>query len=364
VADVVTLLASLNPDVFALYEVQGKEVFDELVSRMTRLSVPHHRGPQVQEILVGVRNGLTAFFTQKVEFQSGAGSMRPGALLTLTIAGERYPILFLHLASGPDPRGWGLRDDMLERAFKFRAVLQQSASGPAEARELSVSRRPEHDGLEYFFKAHNIKPEIELKKVDALAKKQKMRALTKNRPNTWSNGSGSAFKPSNLDHVVAADHLKFKPSAAPMCACSAGRGTERRRQDAGSNGSPTRHPVFRGAARLRAMAWFDNPWAEKRLRCCRGGGRAVCFVEAAIRPDMNSPRDPHTRLRRYFSGMQRSTPGLSSFALNLPGQRPACWATRAPRVYHHVSESGRGRGDALDGRDPDRVGVHARRHRL
>ena len=37
-----------------------------------------------------------------------------------------------------------------------------------------------------------------------------MRLLTKDEPATWSNGSQSSLRPSNLDHVVAADHLEFK----------------------------------------------------------------------------------------------------------------------------------------------------------
>lgn len=37
-----------------------------------------------------------------------------------------------------------------------------------------------------------------------------MRRLAKNHPNTWSNGSKSKMKPGNLDHVVAASHLKFR----------------------------------------------------------------------------------------------------------------------------------------------------------
>ena len=128
VGDVIALLASLDPDVFALYEVEGKDVFGELVARMPGYQFHITEGPQVQEILVGVRSGFTAFFTQKIEFKSGNSAMRPGALLTLTVAGQSYPILFLHLSSGPDPRGWGLRDDMLERALEFRRTLQASAA--------------------------------------------------------------------------------------------------------------------------------------------------------------------------------------------------------------------------------------------
>ncbi len=37
-----------------------------------------------------------------------------------------------------------------------------------------------------------------------------MRVLDKNADATWSNGSGSDLKPSNLDHVVAANQIEFK----------------------------------------------------------------------------------------------------------------------------------------------------------
>ena len=210
VGDVIALLASLNPDVFALYEVEGKDVFGELVTKMPGYQFHITEGPQVQEILVGVRSGLTAFFTQKIEFKAGASAMRPGALLTITTAGQSYPILFLHLSSGPDPRGWGLRDDMLERALEFRRTLQAAAPDPAKPVNYFFLGDLNTMGMEYLFKDHNILPEVEVKKIEAIAKKRKMRTLTKSQPNTWSNGSKSRLKPSNLDHVVAADHLQFK----------------------------------------------------------------------------------------------------------------------------------------------------------
>ncbi|MCE9610739.1 MAG: hypothetical protein K8R23_11145 [Chthoniobacter sp.] len=209
VGDVITLLASLNPDVFALYEVEGKDVFGELVAKMPGYQFHITEGPQVQEILVGVRSGLTAFFTQKLEFKAGASAMRPGALLTVTVGGESYPILFLHLSSGPDPRGWGLRDDMLERALEFRRTLQDSSPNPDRPVNYLFLGDLNTMGMQYLFKENNILPEVEVKKIEAIAKKRDMRALRKSQPHTWSNGSKSKFKPSNLDHVIAADHLKF-----------------------------------------------------------------------------------------------------------------------------------------------------------
>src|SRR4030067_2464728 len=104
-----------NPDLFALYEVESSEVYTTLVSKMPNYHFHITEGPQTQEILVGEKKTLTAFFTQKVEFKSGNTYLRPGALLTVRFSGKDYPILFLHTKSSTKPIGLGLRDDMFER---------------------------------------------------------------------------------------------------------------------------------------------------------------------------------------------------------------------------------------------------------
>ena len=108
-------------------------------------------------------------------------------------------------------------------------------------------------GMEDLFKEYNILPEIELKKIDAIAKKRKMRTLTKSRPHPWSNGSKSRYKPSYLDHVVAADHLQFKQ----LSAFSAGpRRPHPPRRTLGSNASPTTASfTSRSSAREAAVLW-------------------------------------------------------------------------------------------------------------
>src|SRR3990172_5751252 len=124
---VVGFLKKQQPDIFALYEVEGSTLFQTLVGALKDYTFHITEGPQVQEILVGIRQGITAFFTQKIEFRAGASAMRPGALLTVTISGKHYPLLFLHTASGNDPRGLGLRDDMMVRACDFRKTLDKAA---------------------------------------------------------------------------------------------------------------------------------------------------------------------------------------------------------------------------------------------
>lgn len=134
VSRVVKAITEQDPDVFALFEVEGKDVFGALSAAMPGYTFHITEGPQVQEILVGVRGRLTAFFTQKLEFRAGASLMRPGALLTLTVYGKHYPILFLHTASGNDPRGLGLRDDMLVRACDLMKSLQKSTDNTGSVR--------------------------------------------------------------------------------------------------------------------------------------------------------------------------------------------------------------------------------------
>lgn len=207
---VVDFLAELDPDIFALYEVEGAKVFTALMTKMPGYTFQITEGDQTQEILVGVRRTITAFITQKIEFKSGTTHMRPGQLVTVTKDGKNTSILFLHVASGSDPRGMGLRDDMIQRAFKFRSNLDRASGGQGKARYLVVGDLNSM-GLKYPFNK-SISFDVELKKWDKEAAKQKvqMRRLTKTHPNSWSNGAGSSYPDSALDHVYASQNLTFK----------------------------------------------------------------------------------------------------------------------------------------------------------
>lgn len=204
---VIEFLKNQNPDIFALYEVEGKEVFTYLVKHIPSYQFHITEGPQVQEVLVGVRNNLTAFFTQKVEFKRGIKALRPGALLTLDLEGVNYSILFLHNKSSSFPIGLGIRDDQFRRAFKFKKLLDKLAGGKGKANFMFLGDLNTM-GMNYPFDK-NIDPSFELKKLDKESKKVKMYRLTKNKAYTWWNGPGSRYKPGDFDHVVASDHLKF-----------------------------------------------------------------------------------------------------------------------------------------------------------
>jgi exonuclease III len=204
---VIDFLKKQNPDVIGLYEVEGSEVFSEVTAKFPGYTFQITEGPETQEILVGVKSTLSAFITQKLEFKSGNSFMRPGLLLTITISGKQYSILFLHLASSNEPRGFGLRDDMAVRAINFRKTLDKASGGNANYIFLGDLNTM---GLDYPYKKE-IESAVELKRWDTRAKQfYGLRRLIKTQDVTWSNGSVSTIPDSNLDHVYASAHLKFK----------------------------------------------------------------------------------------------------------------------------------------------------------
>jgi hypothetical protein len=204
---IVAFLNDQKPDIFGIYEVTGADMFGELTRVMPDYTCQITEGPETQEILVGVRKGITCFLTQKIEFKTGVSLMRPGLLASIVVDTVNYPILFLHLASKTEPRGMGLRDDMLRRAFKFKSTLEKAAKAPTNyifVGDLNTM------GMEYPFKK-DIPPEIEIKKWDTRAHSAayRMKRLSKSHVASWSPLSTSSLTPSALDHVYAADHLQF-----------------------------------------------------------------------------------------------------------------------------------------------------------
>ena len=207
VGRITSFLKKQRPDVLALYEVEGKEVFSNMVETFPGYQFHITEGPQTQEILVGARRGLTAFFTQRVTFKTGNRFLRPGALLTLHFDGKNFSLLFLHTKSSSKPVGLGLRDEMFDRAFKLKKKLDKVAGGTGKANFLFLGDLNTM-GMKYPFQK-SIDAGMELRKLDREAKKVKMRRLTKNSL-TWWNGPGSRFPPSDLDHVVASEQLGFR----------------------------------------------------------------------------------------------------------------------------------------------------------
>ncbi|MEM7425154.1 MAG: endonuclease/exonuclease/phosphatase family protein [Pseudomonadota bacterium] len=205
VAPIVKAIADVNADVVAIIEVRSSLVAAPLMEAM-----PNHfffitEGEQMQEILVGIRKTLPAFVTQKNEFQAGQTTLRPGLLVTPVVDEVPYPLLFLHVKSAPDPRGFGIRNYMVEKAFGFRNVLKKVLDG--EAPNYIFLGDLNTMGMDYLGSDKDISGKREIKELAASARRRKMRLLSKSYPATyWSERYGE----NDLDHVVAMKHLKFK----------------------------------------------------------------------------------------------------------------------------------------------------------
>lgn len=211
VEKVCRVLASEDPDIFSLSEVEGKDVYNKMTRILPNYSFYLTEGRQIQEILVGVKHGITAFFSQRNEFKRSNPNLRPGALLTVAIEGQDIPILFTHLKSMPSPEGFGLRDAMFQKAFNLKKALDKAArKNGNKAANFLILGDMNTMGMDYEGKTKDITGALEIEVTSKRFKRRGMLRLTKNYPYTFNNGSNSSYPPSDLDHVFAAKHLKFK----------------------------------------------------------------------------------------------------------------------------------------------------------
>lgn len=214
VEKVAQMIAAQSPDIFGLSEVEGALVYEKFTQLLPDYTFNITEGRQSQEILIGVRNTLTAFFTQRNEFKRNNPYLRPGALLTVRSGNVHIPILFTHLKSMPTPEGFGLRDAMFEKIFKLRIELnkaERALNGVPDANaNFIVVGDMNTMGMDYYSNDNDIPMDREIAIVKRKFKNRKMTALVKSHPHTFFNGSDSRFPPSELDHVFAARHIQFE----------------------------------------------------------------------------------------------------------------------------------------------------------
>jgi endonuclease/exonuclease/phosphatase family metal-dependent hydrolase len=206
---VVEVLAEHDPDVFAIFEVKGRDVFSALMSRMPGHLFTITESTSPIEILVGVRRTIQAFVTQRDELQSKVPTLRPGALATLRDGEDDYPFLFLHPKSFDHPRDWGLRDDMFAHAASLKRTLDKAVA-PGRRANFIVMGDLNTMGLNA---AWNPKSDLEADEEIAFLENRmrsvKMVRLTKTHEASWWNGKDKPG-PSKLDHAFAAEHLRFR----------------------------------------------------------------------------------------------------------------------------------------------------------
>jgi endonuclease/exonuclease/phosphatase family metal-dependent hydrolase len=209
---VVDLLKEVNPDLFAIYEVKGKTVFSQLMNKMSTHSffITEKTDESNMEILVGYRKTISTFITQRDEFKSKVPTLRPGTLATVNKGGENYAFLFLHLKSFPDPRSWGLRDDMYKHVASLKKTLDKLPDSDPTAKFVVLGDFNTMGLNAPFNPISDINADQEIEFLENRFKRAKLRILKKTHPLSWWNGKDNYAPGSKLDHVFADKNLKFK----------------------------------------------------------------------------------------------------------------------------------------------------------
>lgn len=206
--DVFDLLAQpgIQADIFAIYEVNGSQVFQKVIAAFPDYSWQITEGPGTQQILVGFR--VPAFVTQRVEFSRGfTGPLRPGALVTVSHQGQVYPMLFLHLKAADAAIDFGVR------AYQHGKVrsLRKSLDGAATSKRANfiVAGDLNNVGMDLTFSGRDISMDEEIARLRNMyeSRYDELVLLKKSASATFWNGPGSSDPPSDIDHVVAASRI-------------------------------------------------------------------------------------------------------------------------------------------------------------
>lgn len=201
---IVSRIKEVDPDIFGLGEVIGEPAYKLIAQRFPEHNFYMSYGPQAQELLVGARRTLQAFFSQKTEFKSGNAFVRPAVLVTINDAESPLNILFAHPKSFASPSDFGQRDDFFQRVFALKSLLDKMVQGDAR---FIVCGDMNTMGMSYLERDF-IKADDELHNLSTEAGNVGLLLKEKSSHGTWA-GKYRPNKSADLDHVIASDSVEF-----------------------------------------------------------------------------------------------------------------------------------------------------------
>ena len=210
ISRVFDLLATpaVQADVFAIYEVNGGQVFGPVQARFPDYTWQISDGGGSQRILVGSRLPGT-FVTVRAEFSQGfSGPLRPGILVTVPHQGQNFPMLFLHLKAADVPVDFGVRAFQHAKVRSLRKTLDDS--DPNGQANFIVAGDYNSVGLDLSFSPADISQAEENARLATMygSRFDHMPVWSKTHPETFWNGPGTG-PTSDIDHVAAATRVNF-----------------------------------------------------------------------------------------------------------------------------------------------------------
>ena len=205
--------SEIQADIFAIYEVNGAQVFQKVTAEFPDYSWQITEGSGTQQILVGFR--VPAFVTQRIEFSRGfTGPLRPGVLVTVPHQGQVYPMLFLHLKAADAAIDFGVRAYQHDKARSLRKALDAAAT--TKRANFIIAGDLNNVGMNLSFSRRDISIDEEITRVRNMyeSRYDELVLLEKTADATFWNGPGSSDPPADIDHVVAASrvHLATLPA--------------------------------------------------------------------------------------------------------------------------------------------------------
>ncbi len=220
--EVAEIIRGYDPDIFAIYEVEGKTVYSFIKTHFPGYTVFITTGQQRQEILIACKNNnryIGIRFQQKDAFKSGNPYLRPGVLLSFDYADKgEYHFLFLHTDSGTSAVDFGNRTEMFQHGYSLKRKKDHEAGKKVNFMMMGDLNTM---GLRYptTRKSDNIvKTPDELEYLDYYANRsapgarsgyKKLKPALKRLSKPAGTYYGKTYGISDLDHIIVSEHMQF-----------------------------------------------------------------------------------------------------------------------------------------------------------
>lgn len=211
-AEVKKHIQEYDPDVFCLCEIKDKVALRSLLmEELGDYDFGLTDGQQRIELLAGWKKSTfqQVLFTQRREFKADQKGLRPGSLLTAKHSNKWFNFLFLHTDSGTKIKDYRNRQEMFEKIWGLKDVLDEIGTTPQS--HIVVMGDLNTMGRDRIGQFPKIEAEKEIEDLNSDAISAKMAVLEKTEQETlaWKKRPTENYKYSDLDHAIVSNNLNL-----------------------------------------------------------------------------------------------------------------------------------------------------------